>query len=114
TGRILAFEPDPFSFGLLQARKMRTGAANVEAYPLALGEVAGQRTLYCSAYNRADNRLHLSHEEPLVEAREVQMRSLDEFLSSPNSPVIDAMKIDVQGAEAQVLRGARTTVRRGL
>jgi hypothetical protein len=80
---------------------------------VALGDTSGRATLYCSAYNRADNRLTPSHTEPGVEIRQVEIRELDEFLSGRNIQ-IDALKIDVQGHEAQVLRGAEATLRRGV
>ena len=57
SGRILAFEPDAFSFGLLQSRIKRTGVNNVEPFQLALGDKTGRAVLYCITYNRADNRL---------------------------------------------------------
>ena len=113
-GRVLAFEPDPFSAGLLERRVALAGARNVEVHQLALGERAGQRTLHCSAYNRADNRLHPSHHEPHTETCAVEMRSLDDLLADRGDRAIDAIKIDVQGAEEEVLLGARATLGRGL
>jgi FkbM family methyltransferase len=114
TGRILAFEPDPFNVHLLLGRVKRAAATNAEVYQVALGDKAGHATLFCSAYNRADNRLSQSHTEPHVEACEVQVRRLDEFLSQQGRSTIDALKIDVQGNEVQVLRGAQQTVNAGV
>jgi FkbM family methyltransferase len=113
-GRVLAFEPDPLSGALLERRVALAGAKNVDVYRLALGERAGPRTLHCSAYNRADNRLHPSHREPHTETCVVEMRSLDDILADRGVGRIDAIKIDVQGAEEGVLLGARTALRRGL
>src|SRR3954469_7285720 len=62
-GRILAFEPDPLTFGLLQDRVNRASLDNVETYQVALGGTSGRAALYCSSYNRADNRLSPSHTE---------------------------------------------------
>lgn len=114
TGRVLAFEPDPLSGALLERRVALAGADNVEVHRLALGDGAGQRTLHCSAYNRADNRLHPSHHEPHTETCVVEMRSLDDILADRGVARIDAIKIDVQGAEEAVLLGARATLRQGL
>jgi FkbM family methyltransferase len=112
-GRILAFEPDPLTFKLLQERVTHAGVENVETYRVALGDTSRRASLYCNAYNRADNRLSRSHTESHVEVCEVDVCRLDELLSSRELH-IDALKIDVQGAEEQVLRGAEATLRRGI
>jgi FkbM family methyltransferase len=114
TGRVLAFEPDPFSFQLLKGRLSRAPAVNIEAYQLALGNETARALLYCSAYNRADNRLSPSHAEPHVEACEAHIRRLDDVLHETSHVAIDALKIDVQGNEANVLRGARKTLDAGV
>jgi FkbM family methyltransferase len=98
---------------LLRARAEAARPANVDVYPLALGEAAGTATLYSSAYNRADNRIGQRHQEPHVEACEVAIRTLDDVLAE-RGLTIDALKIDVQGHEAQVLRGARQALGAGV
>ena len=113
-GRILAFEPDPFTFELLQRRTAAATPANIEVRQFALGDQRGTATLYCSAYNRADNRVGQRHDEPNVEAIEIQVRTLDEYLAERGLPAVDAMKIDVQGLEANVLRGATQTIAGGV
>jgi FkbM family methyltransferase len=113
-GRVLAFEPDPFCFRLLRSRVQRSRVQNVEAHQLAIDDHSGDAVLYCSAYNRADNRLTQSHDEPHVETHHVKTRSLDDFLSSEDLPAVSAIKIDVQGAEEHVLRGAQRTIAAGL
>jgi FkbM family methyltransferase len=112
-GRVLAFEPDPLTFRLLQKRVRHRAVENVETYQLGLGDASGRASLYCSAYNRSDNRLTPSHTESHVEVCEIDVCRLDEFLSERNIHV-DALKIDVQGNEDQVLRGAEATLRGGL
>ena len=111
-GRVLAFEPDPFTFELLRRRTSAAAPANIEVHQFALGDARGTATLYCSAYNRADNRVGQRHDEPNVEAIEIEVRTLDEYLAERGLSAVDAMKIDVQGLEAQVLRGAEHTIPR--
>ena len=112
-GRILAFEPDPLTFRLLQERIHDRAVKNVETYQLGLGDTSGRASLYCSAYNRSDNRLAPSHAESHVEVCEVDVCRLDQFLVGRNIHV-DALKIDVQGNEDHVLRGAEATLRAGV
>jgi FkbM family methyltransferase len=109
-GRVLAFEPDPFTCELLRRRTSAATPANIEVRQFALGEAPGTATLYRSAYNRSDNRLGQRHDEPNVEAIEVEVRTFDEYLAERGLSAVDAMKIDVQGLEAQVLRGAKRTI----
>ena len=111
-GRVLAFEPDPFTFELLRRRTSAAVPANLEVRQFALGEARGTATLYCSAYNRADNRVGQRHDELNVEAIEIEVRTLDDYLAERGSPAVDALKIDVQGLEAHVLRGAQQTLPR--
>ena len=110
-GRVYAFEPDPLSFGLLAPRAEASRHGNVSAAQVALGDREGRLTLYCSRTNRADNRVHASHETP-VEEVEVTLTTLDAFLTGKGVERIDAVKMDVQGAEVAVLAGARETLRR--
>jgi FkbM family methyltransferase len=110
-GRILAFEPDAFNFRQLQRRANKTALGNVDAYQVAVGDCERRATLYSSAYNRADNRLNRSHAEKHVESSDVHVKRLDDFLSVTPHARIDALKIDVQGAEAEVLRGADRTLK---
>jgi FkbM family methyltransferase len=112
SGHVLAFEPDPYSFSVLQKRARKSRYANIETHPIALGQSTGKAVLYCGASNRADNRLHASHEEPAVEQHLVDVCPLDAFLARAGTQRIDALKIDVQGAEEGVLRGAHATLRK--
>jgi FkbM family methyltransferase len=112
SGRVLAFEPDPFTFELLRRRTAAAAPANIEVQQFALGEARGRATLYCSAYNRADNRIGQRHDESNVEAIEIEVRTLDDYLADRGLEAVDAMKIDVQGLEAHVLRGAGQTIPR--
>jgi FkbM family methyltransferase len=114
TGRVLAFEPDPFCFEWLQYRIKQANAINIEAHQVALGEGSREAVLYSSRYNRADNRIHRSHNEPNVERHSISIRRLDEFLPHTNAGAVDALKIDVQGAEEYVLRGAQHTFHAGI
>jgi FkbM family methyltransferase len=108
TGRVHSFEPDPLSFGLLNRRTARRG--NVTANPAAVGDRSGSITLFCSRSNRADNRVHASLGEETAEAWEVPLTTLDDYCQAIHR--IDAVKMDIQGAEVAALRGFRQTLAR--
>lgn len=103
SGRVHAFEPDPLSFGILARRTAKR--ANVESHQTAVGDHTGSITLYCHRSNRADNRVHPSLGEETAEAVEVPLTTLDDYCAARGISRIDAVKIDVQGAEVAVLAG---------
>ncbi len=120
-GRVHAFEPDPLSRRILEGRRDAANAANaantaslsnLEIAAVALGDREGRVTLYCNPTNRADNRLHDSLQAPGVEAVDVPLTTLDAFCAERGITRIDAMKMDVQGAEVAALRGMKETMRR--
>jgi FkbM family methyltransferase len=108
TGRVHSFEPDPLSFGILKRRMERRG--NVKATQEAVGDYSGSITLYCNRSNRADNRVHASLGEETAETVEVPLTTLDDYCAAIHR--IDAVKMDIQGAEVAALRGFRQTLAR--
>jgi len=107
-GRVHAIEPDPDNFRLLVHGVKHARVENVRLHQLAASDRKGTLTLYVSAANRGDHRT-----APAAEERRsftLSAVSLDELLAG--EPRVDFVKIDVQGAEVQVLRGLRETLRR--
>ena len=102
-GRVYAFEPDPDNFALLQANVEANGYTNVVLEAMAVSEEVGTVRLYRSEDNPADHRIYDSQENrPYVE---VPATSLNAYFAE-RSPRVDLVKIDVQGAEGAVVRGA--------
>ena len=121
-GRILAFEPRPQSFALLEKNiasnhrppsiALRAGAGpRVDAFNLAASTQPGAFTLYQNPDNHGDNRLYHSQDFEW-QTIEVQARPLDEVLTEQGVTEINFLKMDVQGYEQQVLGGLKQTLRR--
>jgi FkbM family methyltransferase len=107
-GKVFAFEPDPFTFQFLEfntrsfANIQLTQCAisdNHEPAVLHLNSIAGTGN---SLLNKADSSASVS----------VPCISLDEFLDQAGKPAVNVIKIDVEGAELNVLRGMRQTIAR--
>jgi FkbM family methyltransferase len=110
TGRVHSFEPDPLSFGILKHRTARR--LNVTAIQAAVDDHTGNITLFCNRSNRADNRVHASLGEETAEAVEVPLTTLDAYCEAHCIDHIDAVKMDIQGAEVAALHGFRRTLER--
>lgn len=81
--------------------------SNVTVFNVALSDHSEQRTLY-HAQDRGRNSF--GPEENVVATETVQCRRLDDLMDS--NATIDFIKIDVEGAELLVLRGAEDLLRR--
>jgi FkbM family methyltransferase len=113
-GRLIAFEPQQRAFQLLCTNLTLNEIANVTAYPEALGAAAGVVELPAVDYAAAGNfgsvspGLAQDGGEPWREGRTVRLRPLD----SLELPACGLLKVDVEGWEAGVLRGAQATIAR--
>jgi FkbM family methyltransferase len=107
--RIFAFEPHPVTFSRLVQRL--GGEPRVAAYNLALSNANGFAPFF--EYSSSTlNSLIPDAQYPVrkgVAAREitVQCRTLDEFCSQHRIQTIDVLKIDTEGCELVVLKGAQ-------
>jgi FkbM family methyltransferase len=110
SGKVYAFEPDPFCSEILRDRVRRL--ENVQVESVALGERRGEVTLYCSNRDRAENRTHPFDPGVPAEAVRVPVRTLDGFCRSRHVTRVDAVKMDVEGDEVHVLRGMSETMAR--
>ncbi len=106
-GKVLAFEPDPSLFEAAAANIQQSGNGDVITLrKLALGSQTGTATLYRGNYNSGDNRLSASptHQQSV----QVAIARLDDVVDGER---VDFVKIDVQGWEAEVLRGMEHTLK---
>lgn len=105
-GRVLALEPHAESRRYLEktiaSNAPAPGAAQIIG--LAAADRAATLTLYKNPENKGDNRLY---PDPLLQGEEsVGADTLDNICRRAGIGSAQFVKIDVQGAEAQVVRGA--------
>jgi FkbM family methyltransferase len=99
--RFFAFEPNPMTAGALRANIRLNGVANVTAIEAAISDADGEVT-FSDTNDPATNRILEADDHGLT----VVARSLDSFCHEYALERIDFLKIDVEGAELDVLHGA--------
>jgi FkbM family methyltransferase len=115
---VIGFEPDDAECRRLNL--LYQGRPNVRFIPLALGSERGSRQLYVTA-DPAAASLYQPDEETIrrrpelrsatvTRTVEISIVTLDEWTREAGIPAIDAVKLDVQGAELDVLKGAARTL----
>jgi FkbM family methyltransferase len=108
-GRVFAAEPDTWLVSLLHrsAREPSRAAAPVEILPLALSDSIGLARFHIATRARAASFLDGAGTDAAGGVRETQtvMSTTLDWLCQ-HIPAPNVLKIDVEGAELQVLRGA--------
>lgn len=110
-GRVHAFEPQARIADLLERNAAQNRRENVYVNRVALGDGSAEALWYDRpAYGRAGNfgGVELRKEIGTDTAWGVDARTLDSF----NLPALGFLKVDVEGAEVEVLNGARDTIKR--
>ena len=104
--RIVAFEPDPFTFDVLSENIAVNCLSNVQARRGALGAVDGEVEFYRDEAPESSSLLMSTirerHSGPAVK---VPAFRLSQFISSD----VDLLKIDIEGAERDVLHDLAET-----
>lgn len=102
-GKHFAFEPIPFLYKNLEIKY----AKKASIYPYALSDQTGETSFQfvknAPAYSGIKQRSY-KVAEPDIEEINVSLKKLDDVI--PNDQPIDFIKIDVEGAEFGVMKGA--------
>lgn len=114
SGRVFSFEPSPRERPWLERNVRANQLDNVAISPLALADAPGEAVLnLADAEHNGQNTLgSFGHQGvTCAESVKVELATLDALRESGKIPKIDVIKMDVEGAELKVLRGALDTLK---
>lgn len=109
--RVIAFEPVPSSQALLEENRARNRLPNVRLARAAVGAEAGEAEMELPPTANGGSA-RLAAGDGAAERRRVPVTTLDATVEAQGLVRVDLVKIDVEGAEVEVLRGAAETLRR--
>lgn len=110
SGKVLSFEPLSNTYDILLQNIKLNNFGNIEAANIAIGSTNGTVDIF---ENRAISRGSSSLIKPnhTESSHRIPIKRLDEYLKEhPINSNIDCIKIDVEGWELEVLKGANNTL----
>ena len=109
TGKVFSFEPMPEIFAQLQSNIELNSATQVHPFSMALGAESGALPIFAHPeINRGSSSLLC--DVTAKPAHVTRVLTLDEFVSREVPTPIRLVKVDVEGWELEVLKGAKATL----
>jgi FkbM family methyltransferase len=110
-GKVLSFEPEPDNFSWLKKSIELNKYQNVITYDVALGSSNQDVTLYLGQKSGWHSLVPPDQGGTVQDSITVTGSTLDSVLGTLGNKQVDMIKIDVEGAELEVLRGAQATLK---
>lgn len=115
SGRVIAFEPSAWTVERLAKNTALNQLCNLLAVHSAVGDYTGDAILQLNVtgkdgLNTIGKAVHQDSE--IVATEKVQITTLDHFLQQHSISAVHVMKVDVEGAELMVFRGAKNLLAR--
>jgi len=105
-GKVIAVEAHPRNFEVLSAAVQRNGLKQVVPVNIGLSDENGSAQIIMADQNDFANRTASMVPQAGLSGPTVPVRRLDNCISGWNIDVIDLLKIDVDGFETKIVRGA--------
>lgn len=107
TGRVIAFEPEPHNYALLQQTIHKNNFTTISAFPMAVADTPGTLTLNVFDSNKGKHSLVKDNADDKGFSKTIKVETvvLDTFLAAKGGIQADIIKMDIEGAESLALRG---------
>ena len=113
SGKVIAIEPDPENFRILRKNIVLNQSMNIDALECAAYSAKERLKLFLPELEQGRtifNTVMQDRGKTSVSFLEVEANTLDNILESKNIKEVNWIKIDVEGAELEVLKGASKTL----
>jgi FkbM family methyltransferase len=110
-GRAIAVEPGPYAFERLERVVADNAIRNVTLNRMALSDTSGTATLFVPRSSEGNYNPSLTPYLPNMLPVDVAVERLDDLLDRLRVERVDLLKVDVEGHEIGVFRGAAASFR---
>lgn len=109
---VYAFEPSPGTAAILKKNiEINQLASRVHVVSNAVSDHIGEATFY-ECEDSAFSSLKDTHRKKIISSEVVPITTIDRFVENSGIDNLDLIKIDVEGFETEVIRGAKNTLER--
>ena len=109
SGKVYAFEPESNNFALLEKNVELNNYGNIHTENKAISNSTGPRELFITNLDSGRHSMY-KHEISQTNGLSIDTVTLDDFLEQISCSHVDLIKIDVEGAELEVLQGMRRLI----
>jgi len=113
-GHVYAIEPEPTSYEILRQNISLNKLRNMTISNVALADFEGNALLHVPGWSELSSSIYQDHLAEVVRKIVVRVKMLDNVVRDFGISRIDLLKIDVEGAETAVLRGAFNSLQEGI
>ena len=115
-GHIYAFEPTVNTFSLLE-KNAQNFPSNITCVNLGLGEAVSEKNILNIGIGSIanvieDSPYYKNYKADGGKLEKIVITTIDRFVAENNLPRVDFIKIDTEGYEANILRGATETIKK--